>query len=111
MIKLANEFDAEKTIQAGSSSFPVWDQKGVVARANIVRKMVNLLEEHQAELMALVVREGRKTLQNTLSEVREAIDFFVIILSRLNSYMIHCAWLHCGKRCVTNEWSRFYIVY
>lgn len=75
VIELADEFDVEKAIIMGSSAFPYWDQKGVNARANIIRKMADLLEAHQPELMALVVREGGRTLQNALSEVREAIDF------------------------------------
>ncbi|WP_259411899.1 bifunctional proline dehydrogenase/L-glutamate gamma-semialdehyde dehydrogenase PutA [Coxiella burnetii] len=75
VIELANESDVEKAIQAGHSAFPNWDQKGISARATILRKMADLLEKHKAELMAVVVREGGRTLQNALSEVREATDF------------------------------------
>src|SRR5690606_22273755 len=32
-------------------------------------------EAHQAELMYLAMREGGRTLLNTVSEVREAVDF------------------------------------
>ena len=75
VIELADETDVEKAIEAASLAFPTWDQKGITARAASLRKMADLLEEHQAELMAIVIREGGRTLLNALSEVREATDF------------------------------------
>ena len=75
VIELADEADAKKAIEAALSIFSTWDQKGIAARATILRKMADLLEKHQAELMAIVVREGGRTFPNALSEVREATDF------------------------------------
>ena len=75
VIELADEADAKKAIEAASLAFPAWDQKGITARATVLRRMADLLEEHQAELMAIVIREGGRTLLNALSEVREATDF------------------------------------
>lgn len=75
VIELADEIDAKKAIETASLVFPAWDQKGVAARAAILRKIADLLEERQAELMAIVIREGGRTLFNALSEVREATDF------------------------------------
>ncbi|CAN7950452.1 unnamed protein product, partial [Ixodes hexagonus] len=75
VIELADEIDAKKAIEAASLAFPAWDQKGIAARATILRKTADLLEKRQAELMAIVIREGGRTLPNALSEVREATDF------------------------------------
>ncbi|MBB6086272.1 bifunctional proline dehydrogenase/L-glutamate gamma-semialdehyde dehydrogenase PutA [Wenzhouxiangella marina] len=52
-----------------------WDEQGVEARAAIVERLADLLEEHRAELMALCVREAGKTLRDGIAEVREAADF------------------------------------
>lgn len=75
VIELADEADAKKAIEIASLAFPAWDQKGVMARVVILQKVADLLEECQAELMAIIIREGGRTLLNALSEVREAIDF------------------------------------
>lgn len=75
VIEWANKGDVEKAIQAGYLAFPSWNRKGIFARADILRKMADLLEKHKAELLAVVVREGGRTLQNAISEVREATDF------------------------------------
>jgi len=52
-----------------------WDALGAGKRADILDAIGDLLEAHRAELMALCVREGGKTLRDGIAEVREAIDF------------------------------------
>lgn len=46
-------------------------------RANMLRRFADLMEEprRMALLMMIAVREAGKTLQNAISEVREAVDF------------------------------------
>ncbi|MFW0102641.1 MAG: bifunctional proline dehydrogenase/L-glutamate gamma-semialdehyde dehydrogenase PutA [Coxiella-like endosymbiont] len=75
VIELADASDVKEAIEVASLAFSAWDQKGIIVRAAILRRMADLLEEHQAELMAIVIREGGRTLLNALSEVREATDF------------------------------------
>ncbi|HEX3498391.1 MAG TPA: bifunctional proline dehydrogenase/L-glutamate gamma-semialdehyde dehydrogenase PutA [Stellaceae bacterium] len=52
-----------------------WDESGAAARATILERAAALYEERGAELMALIVREGGRTLPDALSELREAADF------------------------------------
>ncbi|HEU0117889.1 MAG TPA: bifunctional proline dehydrogenase/L-glutamate gamma-semialdehyde dehydrogenase PutA, partial [Alphaproteobacteria bacterium] len=52
-----------------------WSNWTVERRAACLEKLGDLLEENRALLMALMVREGGKTLPDALSEVREAMDF------------------------------------
>ncbi|MGB4100803.1 MAG: bifunctional proline dehydrogenase/L-glutamate gamma-semialdehyde dehydrogenase PutA [Alphaproteobacteria bacterium] len=52
-----------------------WSRQSVEARAVILEKFADLLEKNSARLMALLVREGGKTIPDSLSEVREAVDF------------------------------------
>ncbi len=52
-----------------------WDQLGGGKRGDILDKAADLMERDRARLMAVIVREGGKTLDNALGDVREAVDF------------------------------------
>ncbi|NWG52118.1 MAG: bifunctional proline dehydrogenase/L-glutamate gamma-semialdehyde dehydrogenase PutA [Hydrogenophilaceae bacterium] len=52
-----------------------WNDQGGVARAAILRKMGDALEADADRFVALIAREGGRTLQDGIDEVREAADF------------------------------------
>ena len=52
-----------------------WDARGGEERAQILEHAADLFEAHRGELMALCVREAKKTLADAVSEVREAVDY------------------------------------
>ena len=52
-----------------------WDGLGGFARAEILELAASLFENHRAMLVALLVREAGKTLDNALGDLREAVDF------------------------------------
>ncbi len=52
-----------------------WDRFGPDARAECLDRAADLLEADRTRLMALVIREGGKTIPDALAEVREAVDF------------------------------------
>jgi RHH-type transcriptional regulator, proline utilization regulon repressor / proline dehydrogenase / delta 1-pyrroline-5-carboxylate dehydrogenase len=52
-----------------------WDRLGGQARAAILERAADLYERDRVRLMAVIVREAGKTLDNALGDVREAIDF------------------------------------
>ena len=54
---------------------PVWDRLGGPARARTLRAMGDALEGDMDRLVALLAREGGKTLNDGVAEVREAVDF------------------------------------
>lgn len=56
-------------------AFNKWSKTSVYERANILRNVADLLAKHQIEAMNLCIREAGKTLANSISEIREAIDF------------------------------------
>lgn len=60
--------------QAANFSFH-WRHYSVKDKAMLVDKAGDLFEEHRAELIALLMREAGKTLNDALDEVREAVDF------------------------------------
>ena len=54
---------------------PAWAQTPVETRAACLEKLGELLEQHRAGLIALLVDEGGKTVPDALGEVRETVDF------------------------------------
>ncbi|MBV9015764.1 MAG: L-glutamate gamma-semialdehyde dehydrogenase, partial [Alphaproteobacteria bacterium] len=52
-----------------------WNGTPAEERAAILDKAADLYEENRAALMALIIREGGRTIPAALSEVREAVDF------------------------------------
>ncbi|MCC8964707.1 bifunctional proline dehydrogenase/L-glutamate gamma-semialdehyde dehydrogenase PutA [Bradyrhizobium sp. Pear76] len=73
-----NTSTAEQTnavITAAQRGFKAWNGTPATQRAAILDKAADLLEQRRAHFLALLQSEGGKTLDDALSEVREAIDF------------------------------------
>jgi RHH-type transcriptional regulator, proline utilization regulon repressor / proline dehydrogenase / delta 1-pyrroline-5-carboxylate dehydrogenase len=64
-----------QAVAAARRGFSAWSQTGAETRAGILERAASLLQQRQAHFVALLQREGGKTLDDALSEVREAIDF------------------------------------
>jgi len=67
--------DVDTALAAAVAAVPAWEGLGNGARAEILLRVGDLFEQHQAELMALAVREAGKSLPNAIAEIREAVDF------------------------------------
>jgi RHH-type proline utilization regulon transcriptional repressor/proline dehydrogenase/delta 1-pyrroline-5-carboxylate dehydrogenase len=66
---------ANAAIAAARHGFADWSRTPAEARAQILDRAADLLQQRQAHFIALLQREGGKTLDDSLSEVRETIDF------------------------------------
>ena len=62
-------------VAAAKAGFAAWDAAGVDARAAALARAGDLIEQNRGRLIALLQSEGGKTLDDCLSEVREAADF------------------------------------
>jgi RHH-type proline utilization regulon transcriptional repressor/proline dehydrogenase/delta 1-pyrroline-5-carboxylate dehydrogenase len=71
----ATREDIENALSAAHKNFPQWKATPAEVRAKCLERTADFMEENLAELMALCVREGGKTLPDALAEVREAVDF------------------------------------
>jgi RHH-type proline utilization regulon transcriptional repressor/proline dehydrogenase/delta 1-pyrroline-5-carboxylate dehydrogenase len=72
------EADAAATtaaMAAAQKAFAAWNATPIEQRAEILERGAELLEAARGRLMALLQVEGGKTLDDALSEVREAIDY------------------------------------
>jgi RHH-type proline utilization regulon transcriptional repressor/proline dehydrogenase/delta 1-pyrroline-5-carboxylate dehydrogenase len=75
MVRAADAAAVEQAIAGAQRAAHAWDRLGGPARAAILDKAANLYERDRTRLMAVIVREAGKTVDNALGDVREAIDF------------------------------------
>ncbi|MGH1543025.1 MAG: bifunctional proline dehydrogenase/L-glutamate gamma-semialdehyde dehydrogenase PutA [Arenicella sp.] len=66
---------ALKALDSAEIASRDWQKKSVEERSQILEKTADLMEEHQGELVALCQREAGKTVQDSIDEIREAVDF------------------------------------
>jgi RHH-type proline utilization regulon transcriptional repressor/proline dehydrogenase/delta 1-pyrroline-5-carboxylate dehydrogenase len=71
----ATPVQANEAIAAAREGFASWSRTPAATRAEILENAADLLEQRRAHFIALLQREGGKTLDDALSEVREASDF------------------------------------
>ncbi len=71
----ASPAQADAAIAAAGSAFWRWSMTAAETRAAALEKAAHLLESRAARFIALLQSEGGKTLDDALSEVREATDF------------------------------------
>ena len=64
----------DKALAAAQAASEDWDRRGGEARAALLDRAADLFEADRPALMALLVREAGKTLQNAQSDLREAAD-------------------------------------
>jgi len=65
----------EKALETASSHAESWDLTPATKRAEILYRAADLLEEQKGLFLRLLIDEGKKTLPDAISELREAIDF------------------------------------
>ncbi|TLM77740.1 bifunctional proline dehydrogenase/L-glutamate gamma-semialdehyde dehydrogenase PutA [Microbulbifer harenosus] len=65
----------DKAFTSAAEHQRAWNRLGGEARAKILDKVADLYEQHLNELVAMICREAGRTLNDGISEVREAVDF------------------------------------
>lgn len=68
------EFHVNHVFEKASVAQRKWDHVGVEVRAKILEKLADLMEDDH-DLLNLIIYEGKRTLLDAHSEVREAVDF------------------------------------
>ncbi|MAN47373.1 MAG: bifunctional proline dehydrogenase/L-glutamate gamma-semialdehyde dehydrogenase PutA [Alphaproteobacteria bacterium] len=74
-VKEADEKQIDQALKSAVGYQVSWDRLGGAERAKHLRAMGDILEENMTRLIALMAREGGKTLGDGVAEVREAVDF------------------------------------
>jgi RHH-type proline utilization regulon transcriptional repressor/proline dehydrogenase/delta 1-pyrroline-5-carboxylate dehydrogenase len=71
----AGASEVEAALQAAAAAQTHWDATPALARAEILECAAELLEARLPAFLALIVREGGRTLADAVAEAREAVDF------------------------------------
>jgi RHH-type proline utilization regulon transcriptional repressor/proline dehydrogenase/delta 1-pyrroline-5-carboxylate dehydrogenase len=75
LFTLVQPLNVDLAFRRAGDAFPVWSRIPVGLRADCLERLGDALEKNSAALMALMIREGGKTIPDALGEVREAVDF------------------------------------
>jgi RHH-type transcriptional regulator, proline utilization regulon repressor / proline dehydrogenase / delta 1-pyrroline-5-carboxylate dehydrogenase len=71
----ADETTAASAMRAAAEGFRAWAATPLERRAAALERAADMLEQNRGRLIALLAREGGKTLDDAVAEVREAVDF------------------------------------
>ncbi len=64
-----------QAIGTAQAAFKDWNGRGGAVRGAILRAMADALQAHEDVLVALTAKEAGRNLQDSIDEVREAVDF------------------------------------
>ena len=74
-VAASTQADVDEAVRLGAEAQLAWDRLGGHGRARVLRAMGDALEANTDRLIAILSREAGKTLNDGVSEVREAADF------------------------------------
>ena len=74
-VKVQTSDDMKVILENAETAFESWSQTSVKERANLLRRIADILERHHDELVAICIKEAGKVAQDGIDEVREAVDF------------------------------------
>jgi len=71
----ANAEEISRALNLAAGAQPAWDSVGGDGRAEILERAAVIMESRMYDLTALIAYEAGRTLNDGISEVREAVDF------------------------------------
>lgn len=71
----ATSNDMQDALNIAKANFDEWANTPAEKRAHILEKIAEIYETNQYELLSILIREGGKTIDDAIAELREAIDF------------------------------------
>ncbi len=74
-VRHATSHDVDPAVRAALAAQGQWDRLGGAARAKILVTLSDRIEAERDAFVALLVREGGKTMADAIAEVREAVDY------------------------------------
>ncbi len=88
-LSLASEDAMKAALEETHNALKQWSSTDVNARAQILRTIAVQLEENTPLLLSLCVKEAGKTVDDSVAEIREAVDFCRYYADRGEELMEH----------------------
>ena len=83
----AGEQSIESALARAAAAQSAWDAVGAEHRAHCLEQAADILENRCQTLIGLIVAEAGRTIDDALSEVREAVDFCRYYAQQSRAYM------------------------
>jgi RHH-type proline utilization regulon transcriptional repressor/proline dehydrogenase/delta 1-pyrroline-5-carboxylate dehydrogenase len=80
--RVASSSEIDEALEFASAGFAAWHRLSVVERQGILRRAAELMGQRRATTIAVMAREGGKTVAEADPEVNEAVDFARYYASR-----------------------------
>ena len=74
-VPLHQSDEMQAMLANADTAFASWSETPVSERAELLRRIADILERHHDELVAICIKEAGKITQDSIDEVREAVDF------------------------------------
>jgi RHH-type proline utilization regulon transcriptional repressor/proline dehydrogenase/delta 1-pyrroline-5-carboxylate dehydrogenase len=74
-VRIHQSNEMQTMLENADKAFASWSQTPVKERADLLRRVADILERHHDELVAICIKEAGKVTQDSIDEVREAVDF------------------------------------
>ena len=71
----ASDDEIEQAVKSAVEAAGEWDRTLVEQRSEILKRCAERFEQNRDELIALCIEEAGKTIPDSVSEIREAVDF------------------------------------
>ena len=104
----ATDSQIEEAFQNASKGFDAWRTTPVDQRANCLLQVADLYEQNTAELIELTCREAGKTIDDSIAEIREAVDFLRYYASEAQTLLSDSAivkWRPLGTFICISPWN------
>ena len=75
VVQEGDEALATAAVASAQAAFPGWNTMPVAERAAVLERASDLIEQNRGVLIALLQSEAGKTIDDCVSEVREAVDY------------------------------------
>jgi len=85
MVREGDDAIIRAAMAAATAGFSAWEATPYTERALVLERTADLIENSRGALLALLQNEGGKTLDDALSEVREAADYCRYYAARARS--------------------------
>ena len=104
-VREATVDDVQAAAERAAQAAPIWAGTPPAARADVLARAADLLEQRSQPLMGLIVREAGKTLPNAVGEIREAVDFLRYYGAQVAAHFDNAAQRPLGVVLAISPWN------